>query len=291
MFRKLVQSTIKKTLFFEGIGVHSGAYCSVRLNPQSVNTGILFVNNDFPGEFIKVGTAVPESSAHATVLKASSFRVSTVEHLMAALGFAGVDNVLIEVAGGEVPILDGSALPFVLGILHTGLVEQGEGTGYLRPKSRIEITDAQGRFIHVEPLDESDDFGPQLSLSYSAELYKANNTVKCDVGYVSSDFFGMGIIPARTFGSIEQLPFLRSHSLAQGAFLGNTLVFSSERVINGGRYDDEWLRHKMLDFLGDLMLLGRPLSAKVTAHKTGHSFNRMLIEHFYNHPEMWVVTT
>lgn len=289
MYRKFIQSTIKKTLTFEGIGVHSGAYSSVRLHPQQPNTGIVFVNKDFPAEPIKVGDVVPESAAHATVLKAASWRVSTVEHLMAALGFMGVDNVLIEVEGAEIPILDGSALPFVVGIMHGGLVEQNISAGFLKPRERIELVDNQGRFILVEPLVENESGVPRLDLSYSAELYRADNTVKCEVGHVSADFFGMGLIPARTFGSIEQLPFLRSHSLARGAFLGNTLVFSSERMINGGRYVDEWLRHKMLDFLGDVMLLGRPLAAKVTAHKTGHSFNRTLIEHYHKHPEVWQI--
>lgn len=289
MYRKLVQSTIKNTLSFEGIGVHSGAYSSVKLHPQPAGAGIIFINKDFPDDIIKVGSVVPESAAHATVLKAEKWRVSTVEHLMAALGFTGIDNLLVEVVGAEIPIMDGSALPFVVGIMHGGVVEQKVPSGYLKPKSRIELADAQGRFIHIDPLDENEQNHPLLNLSYSAELYRSDNTVRCDVGHVNADFFGMGLIPARTFGTIEQLPFLRSHSLAQGAFLGNTLVFSSERMINGGRFLDEWLRHKMLDFLGDVMLLGRPLSAKVTAHKTGHSFNRMLIEHFHNHPELWEV--
>jgi len=283
------QQTLAAALVISGIGVHTGKLSVIRLVPAGVDHGIIFTHQKFPNDFIKIGSVVPENAMHATVLKCGTWSLSTVEHLMAALYMLGVDNVLIEVDGFEIPILDGSALPFVQSIQEVGLKVQESKKRYLVPSKELNFADDQGRSMKIVPCKSSeqrmDSFGisieyefVQSSPYFGATRFKDN---------VSQSLFFEKVSPARTFGFLEQLPYLRKHGLAQGTNLGNTVVMSADGVINEMRFPDECVRHKVLDLIGDLALLGHFLKANICAKGTGHSFNRLVIQDYIEKPENW----
>ncbi len=284
------QKTIKKLFSITGIGVHNGILSTIELSPAAVNTGIVFINKQAPGEFMKIGTIVPEAAPHATVIKYNNWAVSTVEHLMAALWALDIDNITIQVDGAmtEIPILDGSGLPFIQALQEEGeVVEQDAQKIFITPKSEIVIEDTNGRFIKLFACKNQPGENFSLGLSYAAAFEHSLLGEQNFTGFTTQEFFVREIAPARTFGFLEQLPMLRQHKLALGSSLGNSVVVGPEGFLNELRFEDEFVRHKVLDLIGDLALLGKKLVGTVQAHKTGHSFNRRIIEHFIKHPECW----
>lgn len=280
------QQTLKNELFFQGLGVHTGAPSSIKLVPAAPGKGITFINAQSPDQIICVGSVIPDPAMHATVIRSGSFVLSTIEHLMAALLLMEVDNVDIIVQGSEIPILDGSALPFVQGILEVGVCGQDAPKQWITPKHKLEFKDDKGRFIHIEPLRQ---VKPTIFVDYNADFKHPLNGRATMKGCVTQDFFVKEVAPARTFGFLEQLPFLRHHQLAQGTSLGNSVVIGDGELLNDMRLPDECVRHKFLDLIGDLSLLGKLLVGNVTAHKTSHNFNRLVIEHYIKNPEQWLV--
>ncbi|MCK4517263.1 UDP-3-O-[3-hydroxymyristoyl] N-acetylglucosamine deacetylase [Candidatus Babeliales bacterium] len=277
------QKTIKKDIFLEGIGVHSGEKSSVRLIPADPNSGILLTNKSHPNDPIKIGSVIPEHAMHATILRTKTWAVSTIEHLMAALSGLEIDNLLVEIDGSEAPIFDGSALPFVQAIFAVGTQEQDVPRRFLTPKQPISFEE-DGRFIEIKPATEGDlSLTFDYSITFDHPLVPPGNIRTT----LTPDYFAKEIAPARTFGFLEQLPMLRQHGLAKGTTLGNTVVVGDEHVLNQLRFPDEFVRHKLLDLIGDLALAGKPLAGSITAKKTGHSFNRLVIEHLITHPEQW----
>jgi UDP-3-O-[3-hydroxymyristoyl] N-acetylglucosamine deacetylase len=279
------QKTIKSDIFFEGIGVHSGTRSTVTLRPAEANAGIVLLNKNFSDHPIIIGACIPEQAMHATVIKNTKWAVSTVEHLFAALSGLEIDNISVEIEGPEVPIMDGSALPFVQAIKTTGIVEQEGHKQYLTPKEKLIIAE-DGRYMEISP---ALDYSPLLTFDYTVEfehpLIEGNRLE----GIFSPSFFIDEIAPARTFGFLEQLPFLRKHGLAKGTTLGNTVVVGDNMFLNNRRFPDEFIRHKFLDLIGDLALLGKNLAGTIKAHKTGHNFNRKVVEHWITHPDKWMV--
>jgi UDP-3-O-[3-hydroxymyristoyl] N-acetylglucosamine deacetylase len=204
----------------------------------------------------------------------------------------GLDNILIEIDGFEVPILDGSALPFAQVILDAGLQEQSVIKKYVTSRQVLRFEDSKtDRFIEIVPAIQASDrsFACELKIDYSADfnhkLIGASN-FNC---VLTQDFFIKEIAPARTFGFLEQLPMIRKHGLAKGTSLGNTVVLSNEGFLNEPRFEDECIRHKVLDLIGDLGLLGLQLIGQVKACKTGHNFNREVVASFISNPEKWQV--
>jgi UDP-3-O-[3-hydroxymyristoyl] N-acetylglucosamine deacetylase len=285
------QKTLKGKVVFEGISVHSGMPGIVTLWPAEANSGIIFKNHNCPDDLIHVGTVVPEVAMHATVVRAKTWAISTVEHLMAAIWVLGLDNVVIEFDCQEVPIFDGSALPFVQGLLAEGFVEQDSLKKFLTPLHEVVLQDEKGRAIKIKPaiLDEIGNYSRQLFVDYTLDMSNPLVGNTRFVAEIKQDFFVKEIAPARTFGFLEQLPFLRQHGLAQGTNLGNTLVIGADELLNEPRFVDECVRHKVLDLLGDLSLLGKNLAGSIEAHKTGHAFNRLVVEHFAKNPELWIL--
>jgi UDP-3-O-[3-hydroxymyristoyl] N-acetylglucosamine deacetylase len=262
------QTTIQKSISFSGIGVHSGNVTSVTLNPASLGLGIVFKNAKNLESIITVGKVIPEVAMHATVIRGdqnNSWAVSTIEHLMAAISMMGIDHLEIVVDGAEIPILDGGALPFVHGIVDAGLV----------------FFDIPKRFI--TPTGE-------LSIDYNAEFMHPLAGPSTFFSVINQDVFMHEIAPARTFGHLEQLPFLRQHGLARGTSLGNTVVIGQE-LLNDMRFADECVRHKVLDLLGDMSMAGTRIAGAIKATKTGHAFNRLVALHVIQHPEKWDVLT
>lgn len=278
------QRTLQKELIFKGIGVHSGVLSSIRLLPADKDTGIIFYNERFPDEPIKIGTLVPEKVMYATVIKQRNWMISTVEHLMAALYVVGIDNVAIHVNGVEIPILDGSALPFLQGILACGIYEQDAKKRFISPRKPITFSTDDGRYLEIAEAQENNySLKIEYDIDFEHYLIHANRLS----GIISIDFFKQEIAPARTFGFIEQLPFLKERGLARGTSLGNTVVIGKEDYLNERRFDDEHIRHKYLDLIGDLAIIGLPLIGHIKAKKTGHIFNRLVVEHVLSHPNQW----
>jgi UDP-3-O-[3-hydroxymyristoyl] N-acetylglucosamine deacetylase len=278
------QKTLKQEVIFEGIGVHSGQPAKIVLSPAEPNHGIMFANSQFPDDVFKIGSVIPEVAMLATVIKNNRWMLSTTEHLLAAIVSLGLDNVLIHVFGVEIPIMDGSAAAFVQGIQEVGFQVQDAPKKYLTPKEVLKFEDKSGRLIHVYPAQDN---STELLINYTGDFTNklvGDGKFECTL---TSEFFTDQIAPARTFGFLEQLPQMRKMGVAKGTSLGNTLVLSNEGFLNEPRFQDECIRHKVLDLIGDLGLLGLPLAGKVIAAKTGHSFNREVVLSYISNPEKW----
>jgi len=285
------QTTLQKELSFQGVGVHSGEFSQIKLLPAPASTGIVVRRAKSSSHTFSIGGIVPEPAHYATVLSYNNWRISTVEHVMAAVGIMRVDNVIIEIEGDEIPILDGSSLPFVQGIQRAGLTELAEPRRYLSPRGELTFSDDEGRLIRITPAGDNLDGTTDVALYVKYSAYFEHPLVgACTFdGQITTDFFVHQVAPARTFGFLAHLPLLRKKGLAKGTTLGNTVVMDEEGFLNDLRFDDEFIRHKVLDLLGDLSLLGMPLAGTVTGAKTGHNFNRQVIEHFIAHPDEWHV--
>jgi len=278
------QQTIKKEITIEGIGVHSGHHSIITLTPAPTNSGIQLINKQFPSEPIYIGTTLPEQAMHATVLKSGSWAISTTEHLMAAIYGLGIDNLIIIIKGCEIPIMDGSAIPFVHAIQQAGIKKQNKPKQFVTPKKTLRFED-HDKFIELTPATQNFNLSFRYSVNFDHPLVQDTSINGC----LSSQFFIQEIAPARTFGFLEQLPLLRKHGLAKGTTLGNTVVVGNENFLNSRRFDNEFIRHKLLDLIGDLALLGKSFIGTVTAHKTGHAFNRKIVEHFIQNPTEWKI--
>lgn len=281
------QYTVSQVLQFSGLGVHDGCFGSIRLKPAPEGHGIVFTHVDFQDEPLVVGKTVPLLAMHATVLRQKSWTLSTVEHLLAAMRMEGIDNAMVEVSGEEIPILDGSAAPFVHAIRRSGPVEQG-ARKYLMPRRKLKFSDAEGRYIILQPHEREHMIGA-IDCTYQAVFNHYALGTKTVSLCINQAQFKNYVAPARTFGFVEQLPFLRSNNLALASSLGNTLVFNVEESINDGRIADEWVYHKILDLIGDIGLLPHPFTGIIEAAQTGHAFNRRIIEYYLAHPDDWVV--
>ncbi|MCF7899054.1 UDP-3-O-acyl-N-acetylglucosamine deacetylase [Candidatus Babeliales bacterium] len=284
------QKTLKKDLIFKGIGVHFGVESSIVLKPAPENSGICFIDSSNFEKTIKIGTIVPQEAMHATVLNNGNFVISTVEHLMAAIIALEIDNLIILINGPEIPILDGSALTFVDMILQNGLQEQNQEKNFLTPINNLRFEDDQERTLEIFPANFDTKIGQydkNFYFDYFADFTHPLVGKSSLEGVLSKEYFVQNIAPARTFGFLEQLPFLRRHGLAKGTTLGNTVVLGKEEFLNETRFHDEFSRHKLIDLIGDLALLGKNLAGTVKAQKTGHSFNRLVVKHYIEHPELW----
>ncbi|MFH1643966.1 MAG: UDP-3-O-acyl-N-acetylglucosamine deacetylase [bacterium] len=282
------QKTIKKEVSFYGIGVHSGNPVSVKVKPAYIDSGIIIKNKNFPNDDIKLGTIIPEIAMHATVIKNSKYFISTIEHLISAIIWLEIDNVIIETQDPEIPILDGSALPFVQGLIDAQVIEQESDVKFLTPIQNLQFKDENDRLIEIIPAkkDGLGNFDNSLYIEYQMNF---NHYLVGDSkieAKITPEFFEKNIAPARTFGFLNQLPELKKYGLAKGTSLGNTVVVGDD-LLNDQRFDNEFAKHKLLDFLGDIGLLGKRLAGKVKAVKTGHSFNRLVVEHYIKNPDKW----
>jgi UDP-3-O-[3-hydroxymyristoyl] N-acetylglucosamine deacetylase len=274
-----VQKTLSRGIELSGVGVHSGKPVHLAVLPAEEG-GLVFRRTDLDGLETPLGGGRFEVR-NSTALVGEKFRVGTIEHLLAALFAFGVRNALIALDADEVPILDGSALPFVRAI-------ETAGTGVLTaPVAGLRIVkpfavEEGGASIVVEPPRTGDD----LELSYSIEYaHPAIGTQALSVK-LDSGAFARDVAPARTFGFLRDVEALRGQGLALGASYENTVVLDADRVVSGPlRFPDEFVRHKLLDLTGDLALLGRPLAGRITAHKAGHRLHLEVVRFLLAHPE------
>jgi UDP-3-O-[3-hydroxymyristoyl] N-acetylglucosamine deacetylase len=281
----LHQQTIAEKVSCTGIGLHSGAPAHLALFPARANSGITFVRTDC-GAPVEIPARASEvsSTAFATTLGRSPVCVGTVEHLLAALYGLGIDNVRIEIGGPELPVMDGSAAPFVYLIRSAGIYAQGEPKSLLRIGRKIEVIDGDRR-ISVEP-------SRAFRVSYAVDFeHPAIGRQELHVNPVDADRFEREISAARTFGFLNEVQALWNAGFARGGAIENAVLLDEEKVVNpdGLRWRDEFVRHKVLDLFGDLALLGMPVQGHVRVERGGHALHQKLVTAILANPDAWDV--
>ena len=280
------QHTIMRSISCRGIGLHSGVVVNLNFSPAKPNSGIVFVYNrpGYKSEIIEGSYKNVVNTQLSTNLgKNNKVLISTVEHLMSALHGCGIDNLIVEVDGPEIPIMDGSANAFVSLLEYAGAVKQSSKRKIIKVNKTIEVSDSNSS-IRVEP-SNSDDLVLNFLIEYEDSLIK-----KQTYSYsLKNDDFQDQICNARTYGFEADVNKLREAGFAKGGSLENAIVVSGDKVLNkdGLRYEDEFVRHKILDLLGDLYLSGHRISANIYADKSGHTLNNQLIHKIFNQRDCW----
>jgi len=275
----LKQRTLKSLISASGVGLHTGRKVRISLRQAAIDTGIVFRRVDLasPVDIPARADAVGETRLSSCLVRGEA-KVYTVEHLMSALGGLGVDNAYVDLDGPEVPIMDCSAAPFVLLLQQAGLVEQAAAKKFLRIKRTVQVADGD-KWARFDPYE-----GYRLSFSIDFKhpvIDRSTQSVSVDFAETS---YLKEIGRARTFGFMHDIENLRENGLALGGGLDNAVVLDEFRVLNaeGLRFADEFIRHKLLDAVGDLYLLGKPLLGAFSAHKSGHALNNKLARALMN---------
>ncbi|MBE9527987.1 MAG: UDP-3-O-acyl-N-acetylglucosamine deacetylase [Proteobacteria bacterium] len=280
----MMQKSIKNIVSFAGVGLHSGNNVNVRILPAAEDTGIIFVRTDVPGsQPIQANVSNVVATNYATSLGVNGVKVSTVEHILAAFYGLGIDNAVVELDGPELPALDGSAELLVSMIEGVGVVELESSRKYMVIKEPIKVTDGDK---HLLLLPAS---GKGLEIDYSIDFSHpilSKQTYRC---MLSGELFKTEIASARTFGFLRDVEMLRANGLAKGGSLHNAVVIGETEVLNEGglRYPDEFVRHKVLDLMGDLSLVGSPVVGYLIANRSGHALNAKLANKILSRPSSW----
>lgn len=278
------QRTLKALTRVTGVGLHTGKKIRMVLRPAQPDTGVVFRRIDLePVADIRARAEAVGETRLSSCLVQGEARVYTVEHLMSALSGLGIDNVFVDLDGPEVPIMDGSAAPFVFLIQAAGIEEQPALKRFIRIKKRVEVVDGD-KWARLEPFD-----GYKLSFSIVFDhpvIERSNQSVTVDFAKTS---YLKEIARARTFGFMQDVEQLREDGLALGGGLDNAVVLDEYRVLNsdGLRFSDEFIRHKVLDAIGDLYLMGNPLLGAFSAHKSGHALNNRLLRELTLRQDAW----
>src|SRR5688500_15957776 len=270
----LRQRTLKSLVSASGVGLHTGQKVRISLRPAPVDTGVVFRRIDLasPVDIPARAELVGEARLASTLIS-GGVKIHTVEHLMSALGGLGVDNAYVDLDAAEVPIMDGSASPFVLLVQQAGMEEQAAPKRFLRVTRRVEVRDGD-KWARLDPYDG---YRLSFSIEFSHPVIE-RSTQSVTVDFAETSYL-KEIARARTFGFMHDMEDLRDSGLALGGGLDNAVVLDEYRVLNaeGLSFADEFIRHKLLDAIGDLYLLGKPLLAAFTAHKSGHALNNRLL--------------
>ena len=280
----LRQRTLKSLIRATGVGLHTGRKIAMTLRPAQPDTGVVFRRIDLaePVDIPARADLVGETRL-SSCLMLGEVKIYTVEHLMSALSGLGVDNVYVDLDGPEVPIMDGSAAPFVFLLQAAGIEEQPAPKRFIRIRRKIEVFDGD-KWARLEPWD-----GLKFSFSIVFDhpvIERSGQSVTVDFAETS---YLKEIARARTFGFMQDVESLRESGLALGGGLENAVVLDEFRVLNaeGLRFADEFIRHKVLDAIGDLYLLGKPLLGAFSAHKSGHAINNRLLRALLEQPDAW----
>lgn len=277
------QRTLAEKVSCTGLGLHTGEPVRLSLHPARVDTGIRLVRHTAQTQYeTPARHASISATSYATTLGTGDASVSTVEHLLAALYALGVSNARIEVDGPEIPVMDGSAEPFVHLIHNAGLYEQHEPWVAMQIERKVTFSDGP-RSISIEP-------AKHLRISYRVDFaHPAIGVQELQIDRLRPESFEAEVARARTFGFLDEVESLRRAGLARGGSLSNTVVLDSERVINPGglRFRDEFVRHKVLDLIGDLSLLGVPIQGHVRVERGGHAMHHHLVEELLRQRDAW----
>jgi UDP-3-O-[3-hydroxymyristoyl] N-acetylglucosamine deacetylase len=284
------QRTLKQKVRTTGIGLHSGERVELTIRPAPPNAGIVFhrIDLDPPVAIPALALQVTDTRMASTLSAATEgpgldVKVFTVEHLMSALAGVGIDNAHIDITAGEIPILDGSAGSFVYLLQSAGIVEQAAPKQFVRILETVEVRDGD-KWVRLDP-----HFGFKLvfEIDFGHPAIDATGQ-RVEIDFASTSYI-KEIARARTFGFTHEVEALRAHGLARGGSLGNAIVMDEERVLNseGLRYDDEFVKHKALDAIGDLYLIGHPILGSYVAHKSGHGLNNQLVRAVLARKDAW----
>ena len=278
------QRTLKNIIRATGVGLHTGQKVYMTLRPAAPNTGIVFCRVDLPQPVeIKADPYHVGDTRLSSCLEQDGVRISTVEHLMSALAGLGVDNLYVDLSAGEVPIMDGSAGPFVFLLQSAGIEEQPAAKKFIRILRPVEVTDGD-KTARFEP---HNGFKIEFSIDFDHPVFENSAKSVC-VDFATTSYV-KEVSRARTFGFMQEVEWMRAQGLALGGSLDNAIVLDEYRVLNndGLRYDDEFVKHKVLDAIGDLYLLGYPVIGKFVAHKSGHALNNVLLRRLLEQQEAW----
>jgi UDP-3-O-[3-hydroxymyristoyl] N-acetylglucosamine deacetylase len=280
----VLQKTLKSSIGCTGIGLHSGKKVSMSLNPAAADTGIIFHRTDLEGDDSIIPARwdfVVDTRMATTIGNQAGTCISTIEHLMAALAGCGIDNAIIEIDGAEVPVMDGSAAPFIFLVECAGMTEQNAPRKAIKIERPIEVGDSD-KFISATPGDSFSvafeiDFEDTAVARQQLSMRLVNGTFKTEIAR------------ARTFGFVHEVDALRKAGLALGGSLDNAVVISGDTILNGDglRYDDEFVRHKILDCVGDLYLAGAPIIGQIDALRSGHALNNQFLISLFADDTAW----
>ena len=288
----LKQRTLKSLTHAVGVGLHSGQRVEITLRPAQPDTGIVFRRVDLPQPVdIAVSALAVTDTRMASTISHGQAKVHTVEHLMSACAGLGVDNLYVDITAEEVPILDGSAASFVFLLQSAGIELQNAPRRFVRILKPVEIRQGEGSNVKWARLTPY--HGYQLSFEIEFSHPAVDSTGQRVVFDMGTGSYSKDIARARTFGFTKDVEMMRANGLALGGGMDNAIVMDDYKVLNAGglRYDDEFVKHKILDAMGDLYLLGKPLLAAYSAFRSGHALNNLLLRELLNHTDAWDVVT
>ncbi len=275
------EKTIQKSVSFRGVGLHTGKMIHLRLIPAEKGEGIVFVRKDMGYAMIPADPAHVIPSQFSTIIEAEGATVQTVEHLLAAVSALGIDNLRIELDGPEIPAMDGSAAPFIQLLLEAGTVEQSKSRSFIEILKPIRVSE-QDKSITVRP-------GSSFEISLKIDFDHAVISKQSYRYFHSQSAFIEEIASARTFGFLKDIEALKAQGLAMGGSLDNAVVIGKDTVLNaqGLRFPDEFVRHKVLDLIGDISLLGMPILGRIEANCSGHKLHAELIQEIMKNKKAW----
>jgi UDP-3-O-[3-hydroxymyristoyl] N-acetylglucosamine deacetylase len=282
------QRTLKNIIRATGVGLHTGEKVYLTLKPAPVDTGIIFYRVDLePAVEVPARPENVSDTRLSTTLEKNGVKISTVEHLMSAFAGLGIDNALVELSAPEVPIMDGSAGPFVFLLQSAGILEQEKLKQFIRIKKTLLVED-EDKWVKFEPFNG---FKVSFSIDFDHPILQSS-TQHAEVDFSTTSFV-KEVSRARTFGFMDDLEALRNAGLAQGGSFDNAIVMDSFHILNddGLRYHDEFVKHKVLDAIGDLYLLGHPLIGAFSAHKSGHALNNKILRNLVENESAWELVT
>ena len=288
----LAQRTLKTLTRAVGVGLHSGQRVELTLRPAQPDTGIVFRRVDLPEPVdIPISARSVTDTRLASTISAGGAKVHTVEHLMSACAGLGIDNLYVDITAEEVPILDGSASSFVFLLQSAGVMQQAAPRRFIRVRQPVEVREGEGaalKWARLEPYH-----GYKLRFEIDFHHPAVDSTGQCVEFDLGSGSYARDIARARTFGFTRDVETMRANGLALGGGLDNAIVMDDYKVLNhdGLRYDDEFVKHKILDAIGDLYIVGKPLLAAYSAFRSGHAMNNRLLRELLAHPEAYEVVT
>ena len=288
----LAQRTLKTLTKATGVGLHSGERVELTLRPAQPNTGIVFRRVDLPTPVdIPVNALAVTDTRLASTIENNGAKVHTIEHLMSALAGLGLDNVYVDITAEEVPILDGSAASFVYLLQSAGVVVQNAAKQFIRVTKSVEVREGEGKNAKWARLEPYHGYKLKFEIEFAHPAVDATGQcVEFDLG---SGQYAREIARARTFGFTRDVEMMRANGLALGGGLDNAIVMDDVKVLNadGLRYNDEFVKHKILDAMGDLFVVGKPLLAAYTAFRSGHAMNNQLLRALMAQPDAFEITS
>lgn len=288
----LKQRTLKSLTRAVGVGVHSGRRVEITLRPAQPDTGIVFRRVDLPEPVdIPVSALAVTDTRMASTLTKGNVKVQTVEHLMSACAGLGLDNLYVDITAEEIPILDGSAASFVFLLKSAGIVLQDRPKRFIRVKRPVEVREGEGKNLKWARLEPYNGYKLHFEIQFDHPAVDSTGQyAEFDMG---SNTYSRDIARARTFGFTKDVEMMRNNGLALGGGLDNAIVMDDYKVLNadGLRYDDEFVKHKLLDAIGDLYCIGRPLLASYSAYRSGHGMNNLLLRELLQQADAWEVVT